>query len=110
MPVRSCFGGYSRNVGQDSSIQVNVPFQQCRRTTHFPFIRHQGVQERGGLQLVKTLILFNTSPAEFILPSYHGEMFSLVRLADFLGVEEFMEVYARVLEVSVDAISNHNPY
>ena len=57
---------------------------------------------------MKTLILFSTSPAQFILPSSHGEMFSLVRLADFLGIDEFVEVSARVLGVSVDANSNQN--
>ena len=63
----------------------------------------------GGLQLVKTLIDFTASTSQYILPSSHGELLSLVRLADFLGVDEFMEVSARALGVSVDAISNHNP-
>ena len=62
----------------------------------------------GGLQLVQTLVNFTSSPSNYILPSSHGEMLSLVRLADFLGMEEFMEVSTRVLGVSVDAISNHN--
>ena len=52
----------------------------------------------GGLQLVQTLVNFTASPSNYILPSSHGEMLSIVRLADFLGVEEFMEVSARALD------------
>ena len=35
-------------------------------------------------------------------------MLGLVRLADFLGMDDFLELAARWLDVSVNAISNHN--
>ena len=36
------------------------------------------------------------------------EMLGLIRLADFVGVDTFLTEAARWLDVSVDAIANHN--
>ena len=40
--------------------------------------------ERNGLELLRTLVIFCRDPSSFAIPSKYQEMFSLVRLADFL--------------------------
>ena len=64
--------------------------------------------ERNGLELLRTLVIFCRHPSLFAIPSKYQEMFLLVRLAFFLGVDEFLVTVARWLGVDRDAISNHN--
>ena len=44
----------------------------------------------------------------FPIPKEHLELLGLVRLADYLGVDDFLHVAARWLGVSVTAITNSN--
>ena len=46
-------------------------------------------------------------PEQFVLPSYQ-RLFQLVRLADFIGCEKFLEMVAGRLGVGVLAINNAN--
>ena len=61
------------------------------------------------LELLETLILFCCDEESFEIPPTHMELFSLVRLADYLGVDRFLDAAARWLGVSKDAILNRNP-
>ena len=63
--------------------------------------------EKNGLDLLKSLIEFSLDES-FQPPTTHVEMFSLIRLADYVGVDSFLTAAARWLGVSVDAIANHN--
>ena len=65
--------------------------------------------ENRGLELLRKLVLFSGDKKNFCIPSDHMEMLGLVRLADYVGMDDFLEVVAKWLEVSVMAISNHNP-
>ena len=62
-----------------------------------------------GLQLLKTLIVFLTEGDKFTIPATHKELLALVRLADFVDCDSFLQAAARWLNVSMDAIANHNP-
>ena len=64
--------------------------------------------KKGGLVLLRKLVLFTQDMENYPIPSEHLEMLGLVRLADFLGVDSFLESAARWLDVSITAISNHN--
>ena len=75
-----------------------------------PIVEVPATQEfKGGLELLKKLVVFSQDSDNFAIPAKHLELLELVRLADFLGMDSFMESAARWLGVSVCAISNHNP-
>ena len=61
------------------------------------------------LELLEKLFLFCLDEKSVEIPPSHNELFSLVRLADFLGVDRFLDVAAGWLDVNKDAILNHNP-
>ena len=65
--------------------------------------------EKNGLQLLRRLVEFSEQGSSFVIPSTHNELVGLVRLADYMGVDTFLKAASLWLDVSVDAISNHNP-
>ena len=54
------------------------------------------------------MIVFSLDES-FQPPATHVEMFSLIRLTDYVGLDSFLAAAATWLGVSVDAILNHNP-
>ena len=52
---------------------------------------------------------FSEQGSSFAIPSTHNELVGLVRLADYMEVDTFLKAASLWLDVSVDAISNHNP-
>ena len=69
-----------------------------------PEVREFG---NNGLDLLKSLISFSDVES-FQPPATYSEMFSLIRLADYVGADLFLEAAARCLGVHIDAIANHN--
>ena len=68
----------------------------------------QRTEFQNDLSLLQDLIIFSMNPPEqFVLPSYQ-RLFQLVRLADFIGCEKFLEMVAGRLGVAVLAINNAN--
>ena len=65
--------------------------------------------KKDGLQLPQSLVIFCMDEPNYQIPKPHQEMLGLVRLADFVGVDFILEKAAKWLDVSVDAIANHNP-
>ena len=65
--------------------------------------------EKNGPQLLKQLVEFSKQGSSFVIPSTYNELVGLVRLADYLWIDSFMKAASMWLDVSVDAISNHNP-
>ena len=64
--------------------------------------------QKEGLVLLKKLVMFTLDQDHFLIPEKHLEMLGLVRLADYLGVDDFLKAAARWLGVSVTAITNSN--
>ena len=64
--------------------------------------------QKRGLVRLRELVKFTQDPLNYPPPTEHLELFGMVRLADFLGMDGFMETAAMWLGVSVSAISNHN--
>ena len=61
----------------------------------------QTTEFQNDLSLLQDLIIFSMNPPEqFVLPSYQ-RLFQLVRLADFIGCEKFLEMVAGRLGVVV---------
>ena len=68
----------------------------------------QTTEFQNDLGLLQDLIIFSINPPEqIVLPSYQ-RLFQLVRLADFIGCEKFLEMVAGRLGVGVLAINNAN--
>ena len=82
-------------------------FTDQEETTVFEIPESREFPKRG-LELLRKLVLFSKDKDNFPVPAEHMEMLGLVRLADFLGMDDFLEVAARWLDVSVNAILNHN--
>ena len=61
--------------------------------------------EKRGLVLLRKLVLFSQDRDNFPIPSEHLEMLGLVQLADFLGMDDFLESAAGWLDVSVNALT-----
>lgn len=64
--------------------------------------------KKNGLDLLKSLFVFSLEES-FQPPATHVELFSLIRLADYLGLDSFLTAAATWLGVSIDALLNHNP-
>jgi hypothetical protein len=62
-----------------------------------------------GLVHPKELICYQQNPDEYPIPSSHLEMFPKVRLADYVGANNFLKAAAGWLDVGVHEISNVNP-
>ena len=60
------------------------------------------------ITLLFELIKFSVEPKHYKLPSYQ-RLFQLVRLADYIGCDQFLEMVASRLGVAVPMISNANP-
>ena len=72
------------------------------------FCLPEATEFQGDLTLLVDLITFSVNPPEqFALPSYQ-RLFQLVRLADFIGCEQFLEMVASRLGVAVPSINNAN--
>ena len=64
--------------------------------------------QKRGLVRLRELVKFTQDPMNYPPPTQHIELLGMVRMADFLGVDSFMETAAMWLGVRASAISNHN--
>ena len=60
------------------------------------------------LEPLRKLVLFTKEKYNFTIPPEHMEILGLVWLADFLGMDDFLDVAAWWLDVSINAILNQN--
>ena len=65
--------------------------------------------KNSGLLHLKELIAFQQHPGDYPIPTTHLELLTMVRLADYVGADDYLKAAARWLDVGVDSISNINP-
>ena len=67
------------------------------------------LSELGSLDHILSIVQFHTAPTSFKIPKEPMELFRLVRVADFLGADGFIDAAAGWLEVDRTRITNNNP-
>ena len=73
---------------------------------HLPEVKEL---EKAGLVHLKELICYQQSPEHYTIPSSHLELLAMVRLADYVGADDFVRAAAGWLDMGVHEISNVNP-